>query len=170
MIQLCSLASGSSGNSIYIGTDQAHILVDAGVSGKRIEQVASELNVPVRLTHEPEQADVVMTLRHHYKHLPATLRKAEAQAVPIYVLRSNNTTQVQKLMADLFELENDPTESALREAGEAVNAVRATGQSRQLAPQNAYIRRLQHQLAERESLPSRSRGQEPNRRVELFYN
>ena len=32
-----SISSGSSGNSIYIGSDTTHILVDAGISGKRIE-------------------------------------------------------------------------------------------------------------------------------------
>ena len=38
----------------------------------------------------------------------------------------------------------------------------------ELSPQNAYIRRLQHQMAERNNLMSRSRGAEPNRRVELL--
>ena len=38
----------------------------------------------------------------------------------------------------------------------------------ELAPQNAYVRRLQHQMAERHNLMSRSRGTEPNRRVELL--
>jgi hypothetical protein len=37
-----------------------------------------------------------------------------------------------------------------------------------LAPQGAYVRRLQHQLADRYNLGSRSRGKEPNRRVEIF--
>ncbi|WP_339060785.1 hypothetical protein [Tepidibacillus marianensis] len=37
MIRYCVLASGSTGNSIYIGTGQQHFLVDAGLSGKRIE-------------------------------------------------------------------------------------------------------------------------------------
>ena len=38
----------------------------------------------------------------------------------------------------------------------------------ELAPQNAYIRRLQHQMAERANLVSRSRGREPYRRVRLY--
>jgi predicted RNA-binding protein Jag len=38
----------------------------------------------------------------------------------------------------------------------------------ELTPQNAYVRRLQHQMAERNALMSRSRGSEPNRRVELL--
>jgi hypothetical protein len=37
-----------------------------------------------------------------------------------------------------------------------------------LTPQNAYIRRLQHQLAERYNLGSRSAGREPYRHVRIF--
>jgi predicted RNA-binding protein Jag len=38
----------------------------------------------------------------------------------------------------------------------------------ELAPANAYVRRLQHQMATRYNLISRSRGKEPNRRVKIF--
>ena len=37
-MNLCSIASGSSGNCIYTGTDKTGILIDAGISAKRIEQ------------------------------------------------------------------------------------------------------------------------------------
>ena len=35
-MRVCSIASGSSGNCIYVGTETTHILVDAGISCKRI--------------------------------------------------------------------------------------------------------------------------------------
>ena len=38
----------------------------------------------------------------------------------------------------------------------------------ELSPQNAYIRRLQHMLAQRYNLTSRSMGQEPHRRVRIL--
>lgn len=38
MLQMMSIASGSSGNCIYIGTDNTHILIDAGISAKRIQE------------------------------------------------------------------------------------------------------------------------------------
>jgi predicted RNA-binding protein Jag len=46
----------------------------------------------------------------------------------------------------------------------------ASGQSEEieLAPQNAYVRRLQHELAERASLSSRSSGHDPVRRVQIY--
>jgi len=36
-MRLLSIASGSSGNCIYVGDGDTHLLVDAGISGKRIE-------------------------------------------------------------------------------------------------------------------------------------
>ena len=37
-MRLCSIASGSSGNCIYVGTDTTHVLVDVGISRKRTEE------------------------------------------------------------------------------------------------------------------------------------
>ena len=37
-MRMVSIASGSSGNCIYIGSDSTHLLVDAGISNKRIQQ------------------------------------------------------------------------------------------------------------------------------------
>lgn len=44
-VRFCPIASGSSGNSIYVGTEHTHILVDAGLSGKRVQEGLKGLNV-----------------------------------------------------------------------------------------------------------------------------
>jgi len=44
-MKLTSIASGSSGNCIFVGSDQGNLLVDAGISAKKIEQGLKELNV-----------------------------------------------------------------------------------------------------------------------------
>lgn len=44
-MRMVSIASGSSGNCIYIGSDQTHILVDAGISNKRIMAGLNELGL-----------------------------------------------------------------------------------------------------------------------------
>ena len=36
-MEICSIASGSSGNCICAGTQNCHLMIDAGISGKRIE-------------------------------------------------------------------------------------------------------------------------------------
>ena len=44
-MRLCSIASGSSGNCIYVGSDHTHLLVDTGISKKRIEEGLKELEI-----------------------------------------------------------------------------------------------------------------------------
>jgi hypothetical protein len=139
-----------------------------GVSRKRLEQAVRELGVPVRVARDLDEADAVVTLRNYYKQKPSALRDAEANNIPIYVLKTNTMLQMQNMLASLFDLETDPQEAALRETAEAVGLVQASGRPVELGPQNAYVRRLQHQMAERNHLMSRSRGSEPNRRVELI--
>jgi stage III sporulation protein SpoIIIAA len=139
-----------------------------GVSRKRLEQAVRELSVPVTVARDLDEADAVVTLRNYYKRKPAALRDAESNGVPIYVLKTNTIVQMENMLASLYDLEADPQEAALRETAEAIGLVQASGNPVELAPQNAYVRRLQHQMAERNALMSRSRGSEPNRRVELL--
>ncbi len=63
---------------------------------------------------------------------------------------------------------HDIVSRALWEAEEAIGAVMHGAPPMALAPQGAYVRRIQHQMADRYNLASRSRGKEPNRRVEIF--
>ena len=139
-----------------------------GVSRKRLEQAVRELGVPVTTARELDEADAVVTLRNYYRRKPSALRDAESNGIPIYVLKTNTMLQMENLLASLFDLEADPSEAALRETAEAIGLVQASGRPQELDPQNAYIRRLQHQMAERNNIMSRSRGTEPNRRVELM--
>ena len=44
-MRLVSIASGSSGNCVYVGTDTTSILVDAGISRKRIELGLEEIGI-----------------------------------------------------------------------------------------------------------------------------
>ena len=46
-MKLSSLASSSEGNCIYVGTQKTNLLVDCGVSAKRIENSLSELDLTV---------------------------------------------------------------------------------------------------------------------------
>jgi hypothetical protein len=115
-----------------------------------------------------DEADVVMTLKNEYKQKTPMLREAEERGMPIYVLKSNTILQMQASLTSLFSLEVDPREAALRETEEAIGIVMSRSEPVELSPQNAYIRRLQHQMAERANLVSRSRGREPYRRVRLY--
>ena len=139
-----------------------------GISRKRLEQGIRELQLPVIVARDVDEADVVMTLKNEYRQKTPMLREAEERAMPIYVLKSNTVLQMQASLTSIFSLEIDPREAALRETEEAIGIVMKQAEPVELSPQNAYIRRLQHQMAERANLVSRSRGREPYRRVRLY--
>jgi stage III sporulation protein SpoIIIAA len=139
-----------------------------GISRKRLEQAVRDLGLPVVIARDVDEADVVMTLKNEYKQKTPLLREAEERAMPIYVLKSNTIPQMQSSLTSIFSLEIDPREAALRETEDAIEVVLSSSEAVELSPQNAYIRRLQHQMAERANLVSRSRGREPFRRVRLY--
>jgi len=139
-----------------------------GVSRKRLEQAIKDLQLPVIIAREPDEADVAMTLRSEYRQKPPALREVEDRGLPIYVLKANTIAQMQASLTSIFSLEIDPREVALSETEQAINLVIKEQEAVELSPQNAYIRRLQHQMAERANLVSRSRGREPYRRVRLY--
>jgi stage III sporulation protein SpoIIIAA len=139
-----------------------------GISRKRLEQAIRELQLPVIIARDVDEADVVMTIRSEYKQKTPMVREAEERAMPIYVLKTNTIPQMQSSLTSIFALEIDPRDAALRETEEAIGVVLDRSEAVELSPQNAYIRRLQHQMAERANLVSRSRGREPYRRVRLY--
>jgi len=139
-----------------------------GVSHKRLEQAVRELGLPVTLVREADRADVVITLRNYFKQKAPALREAEERGLPIFVLKSNTMVQMESALTSVFALEIDPRDAALREVEEAIGLVNEQAKPVELSPQNAYIRRLQHQMAERANLVSHSRGREPYRRVRLY--
>ncbi len=139
-----------------------------GISRKRLEQAIRDLQLPVVVARDVDEADVAMTLRSEYRQKPPAIREAEDRAIPVYVLKSNTIVQMQASLTSIFALEVDPREAALRETEQAIGMVVKQQEPVELAPQNAYIRRLQHQMAERANLVSRSRGREPYRRVRLY--
>ena len=141
-----------------------------GISWKRLEDAGRALGLPIVIVRTPEEADVVMTLRNYYRKKPQRLRDAEAAGTPIYVVKSNSATEMESALSSIFELRHaTPEDTALEEARAAVEAIHGGRRdSVELAPQNAYVRRLQHEFAERAKLASRSTGHEPERRVEIY--
>ena len=141
-----------------------------GVSLNRLEQAISELRVPAEVTKNPREANAVMTLKTYYRRRPPSIREAEAAGTPVYVLKANTVIQMEQSLASIYQIDEnaDPITNAIQEAETAITQVLEKAEAIELAPQNAYVRRIQHQLAERYNLPSRSEGREPHRRVKIF--
>jgi stage III sporulation protein SpoIIIAA len=142
-----------------------------GVNRSRLESQIRSLGLPAAVVSEQRQADVVLTVRNYYRRKPQALRDAEASGVPVHVLRSNSAANIEQELLHISHLDAAPVpgaaQNALRETEEAIARVLETSAPVELSPQSAYIRRLQHQLAEQHSLASRSTGKEPYRRVQI---
>ncbi|HET9052152.1 MAG TPA: R3H domain-containing nucleic acid-binding protein [Candidatus Dormibacteraeota bacterium] len=140
-----------------------------GVSRTYLEQAVRELHLPVRIQHHVDDADTVLTLKNYYRRKDSPVRAAESTGIPIQVLRSNTVAQIKGALARVYGVDPpDPTETALQEALEGIARVQQTRQQVELAPQNAYVRRLQHQLVEQHELVAHSHGVEPNRRLRIL--
>ena len=63
MLNFCSLYSGSSGNSLLIETPNTKLLVDAGVSSKKIENALLDINI------EPSSLDGILVTHEHIDHV-----------------------------------------------------------------------------------------------------
>jgi stage III sporulation protein SpoIIIAA len=140
-----------------------------GISRKRLLQAIKETGSGATVSDRLEDADVVVTDRSYYRRRPQSLREAESRGIPIFVLKNNTLLQMEQALLSLSEGAGvDPVFNAMNEAEEAIQTVIAQDRPVELTPQRAYIRRLQHELAQRYNLNSRSFGREPERRVRIL--
>ncbi len=102
-MKLTSIASGSSGNCIYVGSDEANILVDAGISGKKIENGLKELSV------EPKSLDGILVTHEHMDHVAGLGVMARRYHLPLYMTEKTaqavcNIKSVGKIDHELFQV------------------------------------------------------------------
>ncbi|GIV74693.1 MAG: single-stranded DNA-binding protein [Caldilinea sp.] len=142
-----------------------------GVGQNRLRAAATALNVPLQIVDNLNIADAVMTLKNYYRQQPAPIQEAERRGIPVYILRSNTTAQMEQILVDIFNIAVDPIdafEEAMRETQEGIQRVLNGASDVTLSPQSAAIRSQQHQLVRAANLISHSYGREPYRRVRIF--
>ena len=92
-MRFCNIASGSSGNCTYVGDENTHLMIDAGISGKRIEEGLNDLDLTtgdmtgVLITHE------------HTDHIGGLGVIARRYGIPIYA--THGTIEAMKGMPRL---------------------------------------------------------------------
>lgn len=145
-----------------------------GITRTRVEQAARRLRVPLRLVDRVEDASALLTLKSYYRRRQRPISDAENLGMPVYVLRSNTAHQIDGFLMEVFQVSSgleadDPLlAEALQEAQAGVESVRLGVRHLDLYPQDARIRRHQHELVRTAQLISHSYGKEPNRRVRIF--
>lgn len=140
------------------------------VSRNRLERAVSSLRVSAQVVNNWNEADAVLTLKAQERKQYRKFRELESRNIPVYSVRSNTITQIQHALREVFHLPAvDVEELALHETEEAIKDLLMKSKAVvELAPQTTRIRRLQHQMAEKYNLKSRSTGAEPHRRVAIY--
>src|SRR5699024_12629628 len=77
-MRFVNIASGSSGNCTYIGTEQSHILIDAGISCKRITDNLKKLDL------KPSDLDGIFITHEHSDHIQGIRVLSKKFGIPLY--------------------------------------------------------------------------------------
>lgn len=80
-MELVSVASGSSGNCIYVGTDNTHLLIDAGISGKKIEEGLNDVGL------KTSEMDGILITHEHADHIGSLGVIARRYGLSIYATK-----------------------------------------------------------------------------------
>ena len=98
-MNLCSIASGSSGNCIYAGTEQTAILIDAGISAKRIEQGLAKVDRSMK------DIQGIFVSHEHSDHIKGLGVLARKHHIPIY--GTAGTLNAVKKMSSLGNIDGE---------------------------------------------------------------
>ena len=79
MFKYCSLYSGSSGNCFFIQSDNTKLLIDAGVSCKKIVTSLSNLNVDIN------DINAILVTHEHIDHTKGLSAISNKYNIPIYL-------------------------------------------------------------------------------------
>ena len=79
MLNFCSLYSGSSGNSLVVETNNTKLLIDAGVSSKKIEKALSDINI------SPDSLDGILITHEHSDHVQGLGTFSKKFDIPVFV-------------------------------------------------------------------------------------
>lgn len=98
MIRFCSLYSGSSGNAIFLSAGKTKILVDAGLSGKKITEAL------VSIGEKPTELSAILVSHEHSDHIRGAGIVSRKYDIPIYA--NENTWAAMEHSIGPVSLEN----------------------------------------------------------------
>lgn len=98
-MKLCSIASGSSGNCIYVGTDATHLLVDVGISGKKTEGGLNSIGQSLA------NIDGILITHEHSDHICGLGVLSRKYHIPIYA--TYGTINAIKMSSSVGKIEEE---------------------------------------------------------------
>jgi stage III sporulation protein SpoIIIAA len=159
-----------------------------GVSRHQTEQVIQSINLPIEITKDLDEADLVLALRSQIRTSSKVRQVAEARQIPIHAIKTSTLPQITRALRRVLHIDESPTDTisdlnmfAYGDSEDEIEALEETrlaveqivipkGQPVELLPRSSVIRRMQHELVEHYQLRSESYGAEPNRRLRIFPN
>ena len=78
MLKFCSLYSGSSGNSLFVSSNNTNILIDAGVSAKKITEALTSINIDIN------NIDAILVTHEHSDHIQGLSILSKKYNIPVY--------------------------------------------------------------------------------------
>lgn len=144
-----------------------------GVNKGKLQQIIRSARAPIELVREIEGADLLLTTKTYYRRRTHALKEAEGKGKPLYVLRKNTSPQIEQFVKAISKnrrstrSQNEISE-AITEAEEAVAKINSGHHQVGLSPRGAYIRHLQHTIAEDSGVASSSTGVDPGRHVVIY--
>ncbi|MEI6330776.1 MAG: R3H domain-containing nucleic acid-binding protein [Pseudanabaena sp. ELA645] len=159
-----------------------------GVSRHQTEQVIQSINLPIEITKDLDEADLVLALRSQIRTSSKVRQVAESRQIPIHAIKTSTLPQITRALRRVLHIDESPTDTisdlnmfAYGDSEDEIEALEETrlaveqivipkGQPVELLPRSSVIRRMQHELVEHYQLRSESYGAEPNRRLRIFPN
>ena len=101
MLNFCSLYSGSSGNCLFVESENTKLLIDAGVSLKKIEKGLEELNIP------SDSLDGILVTHEHSDHIQSLGNLSKKFNLPVFA--NSETFDAMPKQTDKISEENKKT-------------------------------------------------------------
>lgn len=140
-MRLCSIASGSSGNCTYVGSEHTHLLIDTGISKKRIEEGLSQLEIKgdelsgILITHEHSDHIQGLGVFSRKYHIPIYATKGTIEGILgsklignisrdlFHEIKADSPFTIQDVQVNPFRIShdaNEPTGYRIEHSGKAV--------------------------------------------------
>jgi len=146
-----------------------------GVDRGKLEQALRVAHAPVELVRQLKDADLMVTTKSYYRRSSEALKEAEKNGKPVYVLKRATPQLIEDFVRSISggqkgrRMPEEELAIAIKEAEEAAEKVLGgSSSSVDLDIHGSYVRRLQHEVAQRYNLASASRGREPHRHVVIY--